>query len=380
MTAKRQTPGDEFIYLRPASGGIHRHSQLIERLCAAGGPKLQTITIDESRAGAGLRGGLIGLNMALFRRNLPLLAEVGFHSTTLVWALLIDQVLTKRRLVLTIHEAEPVLESLFPFRWWGRQRRPVSSIVNRLRRLLDKLFRERAMRWLVRSADQVITLSPDTQVFGRHTSYLPLPLYVPEPPDYQPPSQPAVGFLGYWGGAKGIEVLIQAAGRLHGQGVKSRWVVAGSTGNRDDDYSRSIRRLARQSGAAIEFPGPIPEDDMLPFLQSLSVLVIPYRRSLTGIASGMAVWAANAGVPVIASDTPALRAALGEAAAFVPPDDPVALGEAIAKHLASPEELVKRAAGAQTRITTERSDEVLSRQLSDIITAKDPQLPEESPS
>ena len=355
------------LYLRPATGGIHRHSQLIERLYTQAGQPLRVITVDESRATAGWRGLWLGLKMALFSPETIIQAEVGFHSTITVWALLTCQTLSHKRLVITIHEAEPVLESLFPFRWWGQRRRPLSSLVNRLRRLLDGWWRQKAMRRLVMQADEIITLSPDTRVFGRLSEYAPLPLYVPEVPAYHTPPQPAVGFLGYWGGAKGIEVLVQAAGRLTGQGVKARWIIAGSTGNTDDDYTRSIKRLARQSGATIEFPGPIAEPDMLSFLQGLSVLVIPYRPSLKGIASGMAVWAANAGVPVIASDTPALRAQLAGAAAYVPPDDSVALSKAIAHHLQTPRQLEQRAARAQATLLVERNDAVLSRQLLAIV-------------
>ena len=359
---------DRIVYIRPASGGIQRYSQLIERLYAQAEVPLNVITVDERRAAAGWRGLMLGIRLALTSRGCMVHAEIGFHSATTVWALLVWQWLKRGHYVLTIHEAEPVLESLFPMRWWGQRRRPISSLINRLRRILDGWWRQRLVGRLIQKADHIITLQPDTTVFGRVGIYLPHPVYLSEAPAYQQPPQRAVGFLGYWGDAKGIEVLIQAAGRLTAAGVQSRWIIAGSTGDPHDEYSRSLRRLASQSGATIEFPGSIPETSMLEYLQSLSVLVIPYRHNLAGLASGMAVWATNAGVPVIASATPALKAQLDGVAGWVPPDDPVALGEAIAQHLEAPAKLTKLAAQAQSRLLAERTDQAVSSALLKLVT------------
>ena len=66
--------------------------------------------------------------------------------------------------------------------------------------------------------------------------------------------------------------------------------------------------------------------DIRPWLARADIAVIPSRWEGFGL---VAVEAMASGVPVIASDIPALREVVGDAALLVPPSDPMALADAI---------------------------------------------------
>jgi glycosyltransferase involved in cell wall biosynthesis len=266
-----------------------------------------------------------------------------------------------KRTLLTVHDAAIIVETLFPFTVTRRLPKPLCSIANRMSRLSDALFKRSLLNTLVRRASVVFSLAPGEVVFGRQTTYLPPPSYVERPRPYVPPATPVIGFVGFWGGAKGIETLIRALAILQDEGQKLRAVIGGSTGDPDDSYSRSVRGLAAELGVDAEFPGFIPDDQVESVFASLSAVVIPYLRDHPASSSGVAVWGLSLGVPIVASDIPALRRQLGDAAAYVDPGDAGALAAALRTVLGDHATAVRRAHDAQTRFYQEHSNDAISQ-------------------
>ncbi len=137
-------------------------------------------------------------------------------------------------------------------------------------------------------------------------------------------------FVGRLAPQKGVDVLIEAARRL----PEVPFVIAGE-------------------GPTIAAPSNVRflglRRDIPALLASADVAVVPSRWEGFGLA---AVEAMAAGVPVVASAVDALPGLLGDAGALVPPEDPVALAEAIAGLLA--DRGAARAMGTRGRVRAER--------------------------
>jgi glycosyltransferase involved in cell wall biosynthesis len=130
---------------------------------------------------------------------------------------------------------------------------------------------------------------------------------------------------------KGVDVLLRALRFLEGERV----TIVGGEGERAQD----LERLAVEEGVAgrVEFRGTVPHAEVRKFLEEARVAVLP------NLAGGVSRFTSPlklfeymaAGVPVVASDLPALREVLrdGENAILVPPGDPEALARGIRRVL-----------------------------------------------
>jgi glycosyltransferase involved in cell wall biosynthesis len=129
---------------------------------------------------------------------------------------------------------------------------------------------------------------------------------------------------------KNLRVLIQALAllRQHRQFSKLALVVLGSIGWRGIDDVRLVERLGL--GDAVQFTGHVPREAMSLYFRRAAALVVPSRYEGFGLpaAEGMA-----AGVPVVVSDTPALREIGGDAVRWFPTEDPGALADVVASVL-----------------------------------------------
>lgn len=126
------------------------------------------------------------------------------------------------------------------------------------------------------------------------------------------------------------------------------------------DRSR-LMDIARKAGLAtrVRFPGQIPEREILKWYKSLDVFVVPRNdtpvcRSVTPLKpmNAMAL-----GIPVVASDLPALREVTGGHAVFVEPGQP----ELLAKSIVTAVNEVERTAEARNWVTERRWTEVGNR-------------------
>lgn len=84
----------------------------------------------------------------------------------------------------------------------------------------------------------------------------------------------------------------------------------------------------------VHFLGELPSEDVARFFLASDVFVFPSLYEAMPMAL---VEAMSSGIPIVASDIPALREVLGETGSFVPADDALALAQAIQNILGSPE-------------------------------------------
>jgi glycosyltransferase involved in cell wall biosynthesis len=96
---------------------------------------------------------------------------------------------------------------------------------------------------------------------------------------------------------------------------------------------------------AIRTPGYLPQADLVQVVAGATALVVPSWYEGFGLP---ALEALACGTPVVASDLPALREVLGDQADLVPPGDPAALADALARTLDDPGD-ERRSAARRTR-------------------------------
>ncbi len=141
-------------------------------------------------------------------------------------------------------------------------------------------------------------------------------------------------FVGRLEPRKGLEVLLEALAGLEG---KIRLSVLGA--------GAEMARLQSKYSflANVFWLGRLPEDEMYARVKGTDLLVAP---ALGGESFGIVVLEAMAlSVPVVCSNIPGHRASAGDAALFVPPNDPEALRTAVESLMKDPllrEELVAK--------------------------------------
>lgn len=141
---------------------------------------------------------------------------------------------------------------------------------------------------------------------------------------------------------KNIPMLLEAFRSLRESDPDLGLVLAG---NRDGHHfdiriDKTIARFNLEN--AVVFPGFIDQSDLPALMSGARALVFPSYYEGFGIPI---LEAMSRGVPVIASDIPALREAGGDAAMFVSPDNPMLFSKAlrtICEHASIREELVQK--------------------------------------
>jgi glycosyltransferase involved in cell wall biosynthesis len=135
------------------------------------------------------------------------------------------------------------------------------------------------------------------------------------------PGPARVGCLGRLVPQKGIDVAIDAVGRLVRDGQEIELLIAG-----EGPEDASLRN--RASGLPVRFVGSLATPaDVARFLHNLDLFVLPSR--FEGRPNAL-LEARACGLPTVASDGPGIREAAGADTRLVPVDDPAALADAIA--------------------------------------------------
>lgn len=130
--------------------------------------------------------------------------------------------------------------------------------------------------------------------------------------------QPVVLTAGrLWDAAKNIACVVAAAPLIDGE------VVAAGPG----------APAAAGAEAAMRALGPVSATELLAWMRRAAVFAEPARYEPFGLA---ALEAAQCGCALVLGDIPSLREVWGEAATFVPPDDPGALAEGVNALLRDP--------------------------------------------
>ena len=236
-----------------------------------------------------------------------------------------------KRLVVSVHDAAPWL---FPesFPWRGRW------------------FHRAGMKAAARRADVVLTGTQAAANELRALTSVPaerlrvIPYGVDHPaPELDPEeawavlerhhldNTPYVLWVGSLEPRKGLGTLVAATARLARQGEAPTLVLAGYAGWRNANVISPDDRAAL--GEGLREVGRLPELELQALYAGATVFAFPSLHEGFGLP---VLEAMAAGIPVVASDIPAIREVAGDAAALVPAADPDAWADALSRVLASP--------------------------------------------
>lgn len=123
---------------------------------------------------------------------------------------------------------------------------------------------------------------------------------------------------------KNIPTLLEAFAAFRKNHTEIGLVLVGNRQGHhvDPKIDRVIERL--DIGESVVFPGFVDQSDLLALFDAARIFVFPSYYEGFGIPL---LEAMSRGVPVVASDIPALREAGGDAALFVPPNDAASFAE-----------------------------------------------------
>jgi glycosyltransferase involved in cell wall biosynthesis len=228
------------------------------------------------------------------------------------------------------------------------------------RRFLGRLRRARLV--LAPSTETADDLVRVGRVDPARVRVVPWGLPAPAAPRGDPPPGPYVLYSGAIEPHKNAAVLMTAIAHAP-PGI--RLVMTGPWSARRE---RRLRDLAARAGAGgrVEWLGMLPAARLAAVRGGAAAVLVPSRKEGFGLP---VLEAMAAGVPVLASDTPALREVGGEAAAYLPWDDAAAWAEAISAAAgAGRDERARRAEAGRARaaaFTWERTAEGLLRAYRD---------------
>jgi glycosyltransferase involved in cell wall biosynthesis len=114
-----------------------------------------------------------------------------------------------------------------------------------------------------------------------------------------------------WDEAKNVAALAAAAPAIHGR----------------------VAVIGQGPAPGLHSLGPLPQKQVITWLRRGAVFAEPARYEPFGLA---ALEAARSGCALVLGDIPSLREVWGDAAAYVPPDDPDALADAVNRLLDDP--------------------------------------------
>ena len=151
------------------------------------------------------------------------------------------------------------------------------------------------------------------------------------------PALPLVGFFGRLEHGKGVDVLLEAAARVHTK-LPSAFLVVG-----EGPLGERLAARAAGDGLPVRFAGR--RDDVPELMRLCAVVVLPSRREAFG---RVLIEAMATGVPVVATSVGGIPEVCvdGVTGLLVPPDDPEALAVAIALTLTDQAATAARVAAA----------------------------------
>lgn len=171
---------------------------------------------------------------------------------------------------------------------------------------------------------------------------VPLAAPAPVPPVGAPPPGPYVLFTGAIEPHKNAALAVEAIARV---GSGTRLLMAGPWSAR---RAQRLRDHAARVGAGerVAWLGLVDAGRLSALRAGATAVLVPSRKEGFGLP---VLEAMQVGVPVLASDTPALREVGGAAARYLSPDDPVAWAAAIDDIAGDPAGRAARAARGRAR-------------------------------
>lgn len=219
----------------------------------------------------------------------------------------------------TIHDAPASVVNLFPWFEPRQELRPVRA----LRKVVNQLFGAGVEKRFYGQGHHLITLTGRartalTEKLEKLGCRASVDLFKhPHMADIEQMDRPAytradvrIGYLGYIARVKGIDRLIDAIraikasapGLLDGVSVD---IAGGIISNSDQAYLDGLQEQCRVAGLenTVRFLGFLPSADVPTFVAGLDLMVLPYRETGSGAASGPFMWARTFNVPVLASNS-----------------------------------------------------------------------------
>jgi glycosyltransferase involved in cell wall biosynthesis len=359
---KRAEP--TIIHLRASTGGIAAYGERIEAIYEQAGFAVEIVTVDAATDYQALLSRLNEAKEALCH------FEIGAGDGPLL-SLSRRLLRNGRPQLATIHDPGVVVWNPITVTAAASHNGGVRFAGKVWRRLLGRTYGATVVRRQLSDPHlNRLYLRPDLAT-EPHSYYLPQPTYHAEAPALPAAAKttPKIGYSGYWGLGKGLETLLDAIKLLRATPeTEFDVVIEGSTADPADHYASVVRDYAHQADPQAELIGLIGYDGFDSFLQSLAVLVLPYWPELPNGTSSMAMRAAELALPIIASDTPALKGQLGDdGAVYVSPKDPEALKNALVAFLNDSAAARKRAEATQKRIFVDHNWKVVGQQLTKIV-------------
>jgi glycosyltransferase involved in cell wall biosynthesis len=360
----------------PLQGGIGDHTAHLARGLAGLGPEVHILTTEKVRyAGASEASA-----SAPYRLH-PEVKGWGWGC----WRSILRFARRERPDVLHVqyqaaaYDLHPAI-NLFP--WWLRRAwpggdRPALVVTYhdlRVPYLFPKAgpLRRRVVLALARWSDAAIATNAEDEAALRRCSFDSLLRRIPLGSNVEPQLPPGydrqewraglgvapetflLTHFGFLNDSKGVELLVQALGRLREKGYNLRLLmIGGRTGDSDPTnvaYAARVEALITELGLAeqVIWSGYVTPAEVSANLQAADLCVMPYRDGLSFRRTTL-IAALRHGLPVLSTHpaVPLPELAEGQNVALVPAGDAQALAQRIAALAADQDALARLAAGAR---------------------------------
>lgn len=155
--------------------------------------------------------------------------------------------------------------------------------------------------------------------------------------------QPVLLYTGTFEPYQGLDLLTDAATRLHASHPDARVLVVGGAAAQMD----AARERAERAGSPLVFTGQRPPDEIASFVAACDILVSP---RISGTNTPLKIYSyLRSGRPIVATDLRTHTQVLTPETARLVPPDPVALAEGMAALIDRPEERTRLAEAARAR-------------------------------
>jgi glycosyltransferase involved in cell wall biosynthesis len=141
-----------------------------------------------------------------------------------------------------------------------------------------------------------------------------------------PPGDPVVGFVGLFYRHQGVDILIEALGRLRHAIPGIQALIVG-----DGVMRRPWEELAARRGLAdrVRFTGQVPYARVPDYVNAMDVVAAPFTANRGETSPFKVLDALACGRPVVAGDLPSMHAQKLAGVVLVPPGDSAALADAL---------------------------------------------------